>query len=133
MSGAKPTAFSPLSEAEGGFPVPCTTIDAHTRARCLLAYGHDSPHVWDLGQPVDKVERPRETEPRPHHYNSHPSGVECWTIVEHFSFAVGNAVKYCWRAGLKSPDPIADLRKAKHCLEREIARLERERDRGVSK
>lgn len=72
-----------------------------------------------------------ETEPRPGHYNAHPSGVECWAIVEHFNFAIGNAIKYCWRAGLKSPDPVADLRKAKHCLEREIARLERMRQPKV--
>jgi len=71
-----------------------------------------------------------ETEPRPSHYNSHPSGVECWAIIEHFSFAVGSAIKYCWRAGLKSHEPIADLRKAKHCIEREIARLARLETKG---
>jgi len=38
-------------------------------------------------------------------------------------FCLGNAVKYIWRAGIKSDDPITDLRKAIWYLEREIARL----------
>ncbi len=39
----------------------------------------------------------------PPHYNSHPSGVECIEITEHYNFCVGNAIKYVWRAGLKVP------------------------------
>ena len=30
----------------------------------------------------------------PPHYNGHPSGVECITIVEHMGFNLGNAIKY---------------------------------------
>jgi hypothetical protein len=37
----------------------------------------------------------------PTHYNSHPSGVECIEITRHYCFAIGNAIKYLWRAGLK--------------------------------
>lgn len=59
----------------------------------------------------------------PSHYKGHPSGVECVTIVEHFGFNLGNAVKYIWRAGLKSPDPVEDLKKAAWYLNREIERL----------
>ena len=59
----------------------------------------------------------------PAHYTSHPSGVECVTIAEHMSFNVGNAVKYLWRAGLKSPDALTDLRKAAWYVAREIERL----------
>lgn len=59
----------------------------------------------------------------PSHYTSHPSGVECITIVRHMSFNLGNAIKYIWRAGLKSPDPIQDLEKAIFYLKDEIARL----------
>ena len=56
----------------------------------------------------------------PKHYNQHPSGVECITIVEHMTFNIGNAVKYLWRAGLKSENAIEDLQKAKWYIEREI-------------
>ena len=59
----------------------------------------------------------------PAHYNQHPSGVECIDIVEHFNFNTGNAIKYIWRAGLKSDNAIEDLQKAKWYVEREIERL----------
>ena len=64
----------------------------------------------------------------PKHYTAHPSGVECITVVEHMTFNVGNAVKYCWRAGLKDVAPLLeDLKKARWYLDREIARLEKVR------
>lgn len=66
----------------------------------------------------------------PKHYTSDPSGVECITITRHRTFNVGNAIKYLWRAGLKSDagrDPvekqIEDLRKAVWYLNDEIALL----------
>jgi hypothetical protein len=57
----------------------------------------------------------------PKHYNSHPSGIECIQVVEHFNFCIGNAVKYLWRAGLKGNE-LEDLEKAKWYIEREIQR-----------
>lgn len=47
----------------------------------------------------------------PKHYNQHPSGVECIDITEGFNFNVGNAIKYLWRAGLKSNNPVDDLKR----------------------
>lgn len=61
----------------------------------------------------------------PPHYNSHPSGVECIDVTEHMNFNLGNAVKYIWRAGLKSDTPVVDLQKAVWYLQREILRLEK--------
>jgi hypothetical protein len=61
----------------------------------------------------------------PKHYQAHPSGVECITVVEHMTFNVGNAMKYLWRAGLKTDDPVQDLQKAAKYIEFEIARLQR--------
>lgn len=80
--------------------------------------------------PVDVVNHPP-------HYTSDPSGVECITITRHRNFNVGNAIKYLWRAGLKSSDPnprfreakqIEDLRKAVWYIEDEIKRLEAQRE-----
>lgn len=49
----------------------------------------------------------------PSHYTTHPSGIECITITRHHDFAIGNAIKYLWRAGLKDSDnEIQDLEKA---------------------
>ena len=58
----------------------------------------------------------------PKHYTSHPSGVECIEITEHFNFCIGNAIKYLWRAGLKG-EQVEDLRKARWYIDREIARI----------
>ena len=60
----------------------------------------------------------------PAHYNAHPSGVEFITIGEHFSFNVGNALKYLWRSDHKNG--IEDLRKAEWYVKREIAKREAE-------
>ena len=59
----------------------------------------------------------------PPHYTQHPSGVECIQITEHMNFCLGNAIKYIWRAGLKSDDAVEDLKKARFYIEREIKRL----------
>jgi hypothetical protein len=61
----------------------------------------------------------------PEHYTSHPSGIECIQITEHMNFCLGNAIKYIWRAGIKSDDAIKDLSKAVFYLNREIERLKR--------
>lgn len=64
----------------------------------------------------------------PEHYTSHPSGVECITVVRHMGFNVGNAIKYLWRAGLKTPSALEDLKKARWYIDDEIRRLERHAD-----
>ena len=60
----------------------------------------------------------------PAHYTSHPSGVECIDIVRHMSFNIGGAIKYLWRADLKSggTKAIEDLEKARFLIEDEIKR-----------
>lgn len=63
----------------------------------------------------------------PKHYQSHPSGIECLTIVRWFNYNLGCAVKYIWRAGIKSPDPIQDIEKAITYLYDEKARILMER------
>jgi len=55
----------------------------------------------------------------PKHYNSHPNGIECIDIIRHYTCDIANAIKYCWRAGLKpemgmedAEKEIEDLKKA---------------------
>ncbi len=69
----------------------------------------------------------------PKHYTSHPSGIECIQITEHYNFNIGNVIKYVWRAGIKTEEgktglakQLEDLGKAKWYLEREISRLEKQ-------
>lgn len=66
----------------------------------------------------------------PKHYTSHPSGIECIDIAEHHNFCIGNAMKYLWRAGLKSDadktgtqKQVEDLEKAVWYIRREIGRI----------
>ena len=68
---------------------------------------------------------------KPPHYTAHPSGVECIQITEHMNFCLGNAIKYIWRAGVKSQDPVEDLSKAVWYLNREIQRLETAQEKRV--
>ena len=49
----------------------------------------------------------------PSWYNGNPSGIECIEVARHYPFAIGNAFKYLWRAGLKDKESeIEDLKKA---------------------
>jgi hypothetical protein len=61
----------------------------------------------------------------PEHYTSHPSGIECIDIAQHHDFCIGNAIKYLFRAGIKSTDTeVEDLKKAIWYIERKIKILE---------
>lgn len=60
---------------------------------------------------------------KPPHYRQHPKGIECIDVVEELTFNLGNAVKYIWRAGIKTPDWKTDLEKAMWYVQREIERL----------
>ena len=54
----------------------------------------------------------------PEHYNWHPE-CECFKVAKHFSFFLGNAIKYIWRCNHKG-SKVEDLRKAIRYLEEEI-------------
>lgn len=56
----------------------------------------------------------------PSHYTSHPSGVECIEITRHYCFAIGSAIKYLWRAGLKKEEGMNDREKEIQDLEKAI-------------
>lgn len=81
-------------------------------------------------QPVDLVNHP------PHYKDGGPvhsecgKPIECIDVVELMNFNTGNTVKYIWRAGKKGGDAklLEDMKKARWYLDREISRLEDERD-----
>ena len=76
------------------------------------------PDDYDLAEDYEMVEHPW-------HYNAHPSGVECITIIQEMTFNAGTAMKHLWRAGLKpTSDAITDLKKAVTYAQFEIDRLE---------
>ena len=47
----------------------------------------------------------------PDYYKSHPSGVQCIDITRYYCFSIGNAIKYLWRAGLKTEEGLQDREK----------------------
>lgn len=62
----------------------------------------------------------------PVHYQGHGSGLECVDLAELQTFNLGNALKYCFRAGKKADPTEQDLAKAIWYLRREAARIETE-------
>lgn len=69
----------------------------------------------------------------PSHYMSHPSGIECIEIAKYHDFCIGSAIKYLWRAGLKTEDgkstkekEIEDLQKAITFIQFKIDMLTKE-------
>lgn len=69
----------------------------------------------------------KERVKHPAHYNWIPD-VECLDVAEHFSFNLGNVMKYVWRAPTKvSVEAIVDLQKAHFYLGREIEKLQERR------
>lgn len=76
------------------------------------------------------VEVNQERVNHPSHYNSLSNGVECADVIEGMEVWRGDAIKYIWRAGLKSEEgltrhdkEIEDLEKAKWWLDRRIKQL----------
>lgn len=56
----------------------------------------------------------------PEWYTKHPSGIECITITRHYCFAIGSAIKYLWRAGLKKEQGLEDKEKEIEDLKKAI-------------
>lgn len=80
-----------------------------------LVIDHSDQSLW-IGE--------AEAVDHPSHYHA-DSGIEVIDVIEawELNFSLGNAVKYCARAGHKDPDrAIEDLRKAVWYIEREIER-----------
>jgi hypothetical protein len=119
-------AESPTAQDAEAFAKAMEFVDAFAEAEEYVEAGRKAMRA----QPSESFEGMRGEVPAPEHdpvnhpshYTSHPSGVECIEITEHFNFCIGNAIKYLWRAGLKG-DAIEDLRKAAFYVDREITRV----------
>lgn len=60
----------------------------------------------------------------PKHYNSHPNGIECINVIRNYTCDIANAIKYLWRAGLKSEMGMADAEKEIEDLEKALWYIE---------
>ena len=63
----------------------------------------------------------------PSHYGGKDNNYEVINVIEAWSldFSAGNVVKYLYRAGKKTEDPLKDLQKAKWYLNRLIEKIEK--------
>jgi hypothetical protein len=69
----------------------------------------------------------------PIHYNWVPGDIEALSVVKHFNFCLGNAMKYIWRAPVKSDrEMLVDLRKALFYIKEEIRMVEERIDTAES-
>jgi hypothetical protein len=98
------------------------TVDHQEPEASRPSYYASHPSGIECIQVAEEVQEPEVSHPP--HYTSHPSGIECIQVTEEMNFNLGNAVKYIWRASLKGKQ-LQDLKKARWCVNREIARLQR--------
>lgn len=93
-----------------------------------LISGNAGKLLWQREKPQEKCADicGDDIVSHPSHYCSHPSGIECIEITRHHDFAIGNAIKYLWRAGLKDSDnEVQDLKKAVWYIQDKIKQLEK--------
>lgn len=120
----------PMQHFEGTpeeFNALLARLPPHTRYGALAP--SDVPFVLGETEILTAIEAGKDMSPEehfnpinhPHHYVTHPSGVECIEITRHMNFNLGNAIKYIWRCKYKNG--VEDLRKAIWYLEDEIKRL----------
>lgn len=69
---------------------------------------------------IEVKEKSYDSVNHPKHYTSHPTNIECIEITRHYCFSIGNAIKYLWRAGLKSDASLTDKQKEIEDLKKAI-------------
>lgn len=60
---------------------------------------------------------------RPNYYLL-PNGIECKDVAQHFTYNVGTAFAYLWRAGRKHEEGIDDLDKQIEDIEKAVQHLQ---------
>jgi Protein of unknwon function (DUF3310) len=85
-----------------------------------------SSGAWTL--PPQNSKSKIETINHPLHYGGADNPYEAIKVIEAWSlnFNLGNTLKYIARCGLKSPEAVEDLKKARWYLDREIQNREKE-------
>jgi hypothetical protein len=97
------------NERNAMHPDRALRLEAEHRAS---AYRIARDDAWRAVEWAIAHEPEEEAVHHPKHYNAHPSGVECISVVQHLPFTLGTAIKHAWRLGLKTPDRATDIGKA---------------------
>ena len=85
-----------------------------------------------MREELEMLRKKHDSVNHPVHYNSSKAvcrncdqKIECIDISRHFDFAIGNCIKYLWRAGLKNKTlELEDLKKAAWYLNDKISQLQ---------
>ena len=67
----------------------------------------------------------------PRHYNARKDGLECIDIIRHYTYDIGCAIKYLWRAGIKTEDGMTDREKEIEDLHKAIWYIDDYCDRNL--
>lgn len=81
---------------------------------------NNDKHFIEIKHTEVKTPVTKDNVNHPKWYTQHPSGIECIEITRHYCFAIGNAIKYLWRAGLKVDEGMTDKQKEIEDLEKAI-------------
>lgn len=83
------------------------------------------PVGWSKDQIMGEQDEEEQVN-KPRHYTA--GGVETIDFIEakQLGYHLGNVVKYISRAGIKSHNPLTDIRKAKWYLDRYLETLEKD-------
>lgn len=76
-------------------------------------------NIETISEELNKTIKPEHRVNHPSYYQD-PSGIECITVARYRDFNIGNALKYLWRAGLKTEEGITNKEKAIEDLKKAI-------------
>ena len=105
---------------------PCYTgwLECYHTVSDYMRQYKEASMIWQRPTQPEELPFIGDEVNQPSHYTSHPSGIECIEITRHHDFAIGNAIKYLWRAGLKNSDnEVQDLEKAVWYIQDKIKQL----------
>lgn len=76
-------------------------------------------NIESVSEELNKIIKPEHRVNHPSYYQD-PSGVECITVARYRDFNIGNALKYLWRAGLKTEKGISNIDKQIEDLQKAV-------------
>lgn len=77
-------------------------------------------NIESVSEELNKIIKPEHNRVNHPSYYQDPSGVECITVARYRDFNIGNALKYLWRAGLKTEEGISDIDKQIEDLQKAV-------------
>lgn len=102
--------FASIGDTIKLLPDGTTVVNVSENQKVIHMQGilNNKDHFVEITHSIPKI---NDNVNHPKHYTRHPSGIECIDITRHYCFTIGNAIKYLWRAGLKTEAGLSDRQK----------------------